>query len=185
MCPVPRGSVRLFPIDLNVRSWYDNADKREGGLMRYEFAVRRRLQVAVVVAAVAVGVSATMAVPGGAQSGGPECKGAPATFVGSDGSDRVDGTSGNDVFVGRGGDDLFRGGPGKDLACGQGGNDKLRGGSNDDALFGGRAGDVLRGNGGNDLLRGNRGPDVIDCGAGNDHNDSNGGPGNDDVDECE
>ena len=150
---------------------------------RFRWAGSRRLWSA---GLVAVAASVTMAVPGAANhNNGPECKGVPATHVGTGSSDNLSGTGGRDVFVGRGGDDTFRSDGGKDLLCGGRGDDTLRGGSNDDGLAGGRGDDTLRGDGGNDRLEGNRGQDDLDCGAGNDDDESSGGSGNDSVQDCE
>jgi Ca2+-binding RTX toxin-like protein len=46
------------------------------------------------------------------------CNGRQATIVGTDGNDRVRGTTGPDVIVARGGNDFVRSRAGNDVICG-------------------------------------------------------------------
>ena len=89
----------------------------------------------------------------------PTCEGVPATIVGTEGNDRINGTPGDDVIVGLGGRDRIAGGAGNDLICGYGGHDTVSGGPGADRLFGG---------GGRDHIMGNKGRDRIDGGKGQD-----------------
>ena len=105
------------------------------------------------------------------------CHGRVATIAGTSGSDRIEGTPGNDVIAGFGGADHIAGFAGDDVICGGGGNDHLRGGPGDDTLVGGHQSDGLKGLTGADVLLGGPGPDGLRGGAGNDV--IRGGPGDD------
>jgi hypothetical protein len=86
----------------------------------------------------------------------------PAYFVGTDRSDTLYGTPGNDVLLGRAGYDTVYALPGNDVVEGDIGNDRL---------YGGKGHDVLRGGPGNDRLHArDRTRDVV-----------NGGPGFDEA----
>ncbi|HEV2906676.1 MAG TPA: SBBP repeat-containing protein, partial [Actinomycetota bacterium] len=65
---------------------------------------------------------------------GAECRGVPATIIGSDGNDVITGTSGNDVIAAYGGNDTVDGGAGIDVICAGDGTDTLIGGTGDDTL---------------------------------------------------
>ena len=85
------------------------------------------------------------------------------------GRDRVDGLGGNDVLVGGNGRDTLLGGDGNDLILGGNGKDQLTGGAGSDFLEGNNAPDSLNTQdavGGNDAAVGGRGPDscVVDAG---------------------
>lgn len=71
---------------------------------------------------------------------------------GTNGADRLIGTSGNDHISGRGGDDRI---------VGRGGNDTLSGGSGDDTIFGDAGNDRINGGSGEDTLLGGSGNDRI------------------------
>jgi Ca2+-binding RTX toxin-like protein len=92
--------------------------------------------------------------------------------LGGEGTDRIDGSNGNDGSRVDGGG-LF-GGPGDDLVLGGGGDDVLRGdsrpagGPGDDVLLGGGGNDEISGDEGDDLLIGGKGQDTLDGGAGSD-----------------
>jgi hypothetical protein len=73
----------------------------------------------------------------------PSCLGLPATKVGTEGSNVINGTSGADVIVGLGGNDKIKGRGGRDLLCGGAGNDTLTGGRAIDEFDGGDGKDVL------------------------------------------
>ena len=106
---------------------------------------------------------------------GMEFDGEP--IFGSEGSDSIRGTSGNDLIFGLegtdsirglGGDDCIVGGPNTDVLRGNGGNDVLLGGEGTDSLYGGRGNDELYGGDGVDSLKGGRGDDRLYGGGGGD-----------------
>ena len=116
----------------------------------------------------------------------PECNGALATIVGTDGPDALIGTVGPDVIVGLGGDDTILGGGGRDTICGGQGDDIINGGSGADWVSGGQGSDMVRGGLGRDRLLGGPGNDVLRGGKGGDrlwggsgHDVLDGGPGRD------
>jgi Ca2+-binding RTX toxin-like protein len=80
----------------------------------------------------------------------------------------ISGSNGTDVLTGTCGNDTIDSGNGNDLVNGGDGNDRISGGNGDDGLTGGR---------GNDLLDGGNGNDTLDAGVGN--NQLLGGNGND------
>jgi Ca2+-binding RTX toxin-like protein len=117
----------------------------------------------------------------GAMTGLPaECEGIEfdgEPIVGTEGSDNLRGTPGNDLIFGlegsdlirgRGGDDCLVGGAGSDSLRGEDGNDVLLGGEDSDSLKGGRGNDDLYGGGDRDSLRGERGDDRLYGGEGGD-----------------
>lgn len=119
---------------------------------------------------------------------GLTCNGRPATIVGTDGADVIQGTSGKDVIVGLDGNDRIEGLGGNDIVCGGRGNDTIFGGSGNDILLGARGHDHLQGSVGNDVLLGGDGKDTLygqedrDRIIGGDHADLlSGGTG---VDQC-
>ncbi|WP_062762132.1 calcium-binding protein [Falsirhodobacter sp. alg1] len=71
-------------------------------------------------------------------------------ILGTAGSNRIDGGTGNDTIEGRAGNDTLYGGIGKDWLKGQNGNDVLFGGLGNDTLSGGAGRDVLNGGLGSD-----------------------------------
>ncbi len=121
---------------------------------------------------------------GGVAKAAPDCFGAEATIVGTDGADELTGTKERDVIVGRGGDDLIVGRAGNDLVCAGAGDDEVDAGdgrdtvdggeeSVGDKLFGQRGADTLYAGGGSfydfghgDFLAGNIGEDVLEGTAG-------------------
>jgi Ca2+-binding RTX toxin-like protein len=115
--------------------------------------------------------------PAAAQTTEATCQSAPATVVGTEGSDSLVGTPDRDVFQ------LFGSQPGQgtgdDRAWGQAGNDLMCGGKGPDVMTGMRGRDLLFGQGGNDDLDGSDGADHIWAGSGDD--DLNGGLGDDRV----
>lgn len=111
-----------------------------------------------------VGLVGALLLPISPAGGAPSatCDGKPATIIGTDQEDDLEGTEGDDVvslgdgqdlFHGHGGDDTIcagtgpgdsiKGGPGNDRLIGEGGRDFLYGGSGDDTLWGGRGADYL------------------------------------------
>ncbi len=84
------------------------------------------------------------------------------------GSDKIDGKSGNDCIVGGDGSDSIKGGSGNDVILGGDGSDKIEGGSGVDSLYGEEGSDSLSGGAENDMLSGGDGTDSLDGGSGND-----------------
>jgi RTX calcium-binding nonapeptide repeat (4 copies) len=75
-----------------------------------------------------------------------QCKGNPATIIGTEEADRLVGSSARDVILGDLGDDVVVGKGGKDKLCGEEGSDKVKGGKAKDFCDGGPGKD--RGGGG-------------------------------------
>ncbi|WP_194269258.1 spondin domain-containing protein [Tritonibacter litoralis] len=98
-------------------------------------------------------------------------------LVGSSADDIIDAGAGNDILRGRGGWDELKGGEGNDVLRGNAGDDVLDGGAGWDRLHGGAGNDALYGGAGADVLRGKTGNDVLDGGLG--HDVLNGGTGDD------
>ncbi len=111
----------------------------------------------------------------------------PTQFIlGSEASEQLTGTIGNDTIFALGGDDIVRGNSGNDYLNGNLGNDQIfgelgsdvvrggqgndfvSGGDDNDAVFGDRDNDLVFGNDGDDLLYGGQNEDYLDGGAGND-----------------
>lgn len=102
------------------------------------------------------------------------------------GSDKVDGKGGDDCIVGGDGSDKLIGGNGNDVILGEAGSDSIEGNNHSDTLYGGNGSDSL--NGGNqddtihggddsDSLRGENGADTLNGDNGSDS--LRGGNGND------
>lgn len=96
---------------------------------------------------------------------------------GSDGDDRLFGTSnddtvtafeGDDTVFGRAGDDTIDGGSEDDRLFGGAGNDTINGGSEADRLAGNAGDDILTGGSGNDRVFASSGTDILDGGSGDD-----------------
>ncbi len=102
------------------------------------------------------------------------------TIKGTNKSEKLVGTAGDDDISGRGGNDLIFGLAGNDDLEGDRGRDKIFGGFGDDHIDGGRHNDMLFGEEGDDNIDGGRGNDDIEGGDGDDEID--GGRGNDDID---
>ena len=133
--------------------------------------------VATIVAALTLLVALTTVAA--AQADPHECYGQPATIVGTDGDDDLEGTDGDDVVVLLAGDDEFDGHDGNDIVCGGDGEDTLDGGDGDDIIDGEAGNDDLDGDGGDDLVFGGSGEDKIDGGRGDD--ELYGGPDADEL----
>jgi Ca2+-binding RTX toxin-like protein len=71
-------------------------------------------------------------------------------FVGTEGSDSINGTSGNDTIQGLGGGDYINGFAGNDTILGDNGDDYILGGDGNDNLAGGNEDDLLMGDAGDD-----------------------------------
>lgn len=75
-------------------------------------------------------------------------------IFGNGGADTIDGKGGDDCIVGGSGADKLIGGNGNDVLLGKGGADTLDGGNNNDKLYGEGAADTLKGGSGDDILDG-------------------------------
>lgn len=99
------------------------------------------------------------------------------TIFGLQGDDRINGQSGPDRLFGGPGRDRLLGDLGDDQLFGDDGEDVLKGGPGSDQLFGGRHDDLVLGGDGQDLLVGDTGTDTLIGGSGDDL--MAGGPGPD------
>lgn len=93
------------------------------------------------------------------------------TITGTNKSDVLTGTSGDDVICALNGRDTVDGLGGNDVLVGGNGKDALQGGDGNDVLLGGNGKDQLTGGAGSDLLEGNNAPDSLntqDAVSGND-----------------
>lgn len=79
--------------------------------------------------------------------------------VGTQRSELIRGTKGDDVIFGLGGNDVIQGKGGDDILIGGTGNDVLKGGTGGDSLFGGPGDDVLKGDADADHFDGGPGRD--------------------------
>lgn len=101
-------------------------------------------------------------------------------IFGLDGSDKIDGKGGNDCIVGGDQSDKIIGGNGNDVLLGGAGSDSLEGNNNSDKLYGGDESDSLKGGSGSDELWGGNGSDSLKGEAGADT--LNGEQGSDSLD---
>jgi Ca2+-binding RTX toxin-like protein len=92
------------------------------------------------------------------------CDGVPATIVGTDAGELLNGTPGDDVVSAGGGDDFIMGFSGNDRLCGEAGNDIILGADGSDFLAGDADSDFLEGGLGDDRIDGGGGvgPHAID-----------------------
>lgn len=111
-------------------------------------------------------------------------------IFGLGGSDKIDGKGGNDCIVGGAGSNKIDGGTGNDVIIGGDDSDSLDGGSNDDKVYGMGGSDSLKGGSGNDELWGGNGNDALSGDSGNDtlrgeggSDSAKGGSGN--SDDCD
>ncbi|NNC80100.1 MAG: hypothetical protein HKN94_08115 [Acidimicrobiales bacterium] len=98
----------------------------------------------------------------------PKCRSQVATIVGSNLSETIQGTPGDDVIVALGGNDVIYGGGGNDIICAGNGNDVVHAGGGRDVVLGGRGHDTIRGGAGDDRLDGQTGRDRLSGNQGND-----------------
>ncbi len=100
-------------------------------------------------------------------------------ITGTNQSDTLNGTAGDDIICGGNGRDTINGLGGNDVIFGQNGKDVLNGNEGNDSIMGGNGKDQITGGAGIDALRGGNGRDVLDArdGAGGDSID--GGLGQD------
>ena len=99
------------------------------------------------------------------------------TLIGTEGNDALFALGQADIVRGLSGDDLIDAGTNNDTVFGGAGDDIIGGGTGFDVIFGDAGDDVLLGNGGDDLLIGRVGNDLLIGGGGADS--LNGGPGDD------
>jgi len=92
----------------------------------------------------------------------------PATLMGGDGKDKLNGGAGDDVLEGDNGKDALSGGDGNDSLSGGRANDQLDGGNGDDVMSGGKGNDNLMGDADTDTMAGGIGDDTLSGGDGND-----------------
>ena len=90
------------------------------------------------------------------------------TVIGTDESEQLDGTEGDDIICALGGNDIIRGLGGDDTIYGDSGNDEIRAGGGDDSVVGGSGEDSVRGGGGVDTVTGGGDNDLIGGGSGKD-----------------
>jgi len=98
---------------------------------------------------------------------------------GSDGNDRINGTSASELILGLGGNDRIDGGSGDDCIVDGDGNNRIEGGSGNDIIISGNGNNKVDGGAGQDKIYSGDGNDRIDGGSGNDLIYS--GPGNDEI----
>jgi uncharacterized repeat protein (TIGR01451 family) len=103
---------------------------------------------------------------------------AACTITGTNQSETINGTAGDDVICGGNGRDTINGLGGNDIVLGQNGKDTLNGGDGNDTVMGGNAKDVVVGGTGIDALRGGNGADRLNAqdGAAGDSIDGGNGP---------
>jgi len=113
-----------------------------------------------------VGVAADLCARAGAIKGTNQSE----TLNGTAGDDIICGGNGRDTINGRGGNDVIFGQNGKDVLNGEEGNDSIMGGNGKDRIIGGPGIDALRGGNGPDILNAQDGApgDSIDGGLGKD-----------------
>ena len=98
---------------------------------------------------------------------------------GGDGDDTIQTSSGDDWVSGDDGNDVIDTGAGKDLVSGANGNDTIDSGSGDDVVYGHHGDDYIEAGKGHDNIEGGSGNDTIKAGSGNDTVE--GGTGDDSV----
>lgn len=98
-------------------------------------------------------------------------------IIALEGNDTIDGGVGNDCIVAGPGNDTIQGGVGNDIIDAGFGNDTVHAGVGNDLVIGGSGDDQIYGDVGNDVLYGNDGDDRMWGGVGDDI--LRGGPGND------
>jgi hypothetical protein len=100
------------------------------------------------------------------------------TIVGSNKSESIVGTSGDDVICaaggadliyGLGGDDEIRAGLGNDIIYAGSGDDEVLGQAGDDIIYGSQGADDLNGGSGKDRVSGGQGEDMLEGGSGADN----------------
>jgi len=100
-------------------------------------------------------------------------------ITGTNQSDTLNGTAGDDIICGGNGRDTINGRGGNDVIFGQNGKDVLNGNEGNDSIMGGNGKDQITGGAGIDALRGGNGPDVLDARDGAPGDSIDGGLGQD------
>jgi Ca2+-binding RTX toxin-like protein len=93
---------------------------------------------------------------------GATCEGVPATILGTERNDTIEGTSGPDVIVAKGGSDVIRAYGGDDVVCGGPGSDRIVTGEGDDVSIGGTGNDWVTSVAGADRVVGGDGDETVD-----------------------
>jgi Ca2+-binding RTX toxin-like protein len=144
-------------------TFFDRGDNKDEGA---SFAFLSRA------AASGPGSAPPGSVPKGCNSAGVKVLGKTNSggrvLQGSNGDDRICGTSRGDVITGNGGRDVITGGGGDDRINGGSGSDRINGGSGKDRISGSSGNDRISGGSGNDRINGNSGSDRINGNSGND-----------------
>lgn len=158
---------------------------------------KRFFYIATAVSTIAAAFGVSLGASANTTSSARTIDGYTCTILGTERSDRITGTSGDDVICGLGGNDTINslagddvvlggngndrvnGGTGSDTILGGNGNDTVNGGTGDDDVHGEAGNDRLVGEGGEDLVLGGDGRDQIVGGANDDH--LGGGPGRDTI----
>lgn len=92
-----------------------------------------------------------------------------APIMGTNGSNVINGTSGNDLIFALGGSDVVNGKAGHDCIVGGNGSDAIHGDNGNDVILGGEGSDAIQGDAGHDWIYGQDGSDSLKGAAGNDH----------------
>src|SRR6266508_221066 len=100
-------------------------------------------------------------------------------ITGTNQSETLNGTPGDDIICGGNGRDTINGRGGNDVIFGQNGKDVLNGDEGNDSIVGGNGKDRITGGPGLDALRGGNGPDVLDAQDGAPGDSIDGGLGKD------
>jgi uncharacterized repeat protein (TIGR01451 family) len=98
---------------------------------------------------------------------------------GTNASETLSGTPGDDIICGGNGRDTINGRSGNDVIFGQNGKDVLNGDEGNDSIIGGNGKDRITGGSGIDALRGGNGPDILDAQDGAPGDSIGGGLGHD------
>jgi uncharacterized repeat protein (TIGR01451 family) len=98
---------------------------------------------------------------------------------GTNASETLNGTPGDDIICGGNGRDTINGRSGNDVIFGQNGKDVLNGDEGNDSIMGGNGKDRITGGPGIDALRGGNGPDILDAQDGAPGDSIGGGLGHD------
>lgn len=92
-----------------------------------------------------------------------------APIMGTDGSNVINGTAGNDLIFALGGSDVVNGKAGHDCIVGGAGSDAIHGDNGNDVILGGEGSDAIQGDAGHDWIYGQDGSDSLKGASGNDH----------------